>query len=69
MKEVIAIPQEDGPIHIDTSQIPAIEMQLLSATILEAAQRFYEDPENVRRFEEWRAAREKEASNGRKKKR
>lgn len=69
MKEVIAIPQEDGPIHIDTSQIPAIEMQLLSATILEAAQRFYEDPENVRRFEEWRTAREKEASNGRKKKR
>lgn len=64
MKEIIAIPQDDGPIHIDISQIPAMEMQLLSATILEAAQRFYEDPENVRRFEAWRAAREKEASNG-----
>lgn len=64
MKEIIAIPQDDGPIHIDTSQIPAIEMQLLSETILEAAQRFYEDPENVRRFEAWRTAREKEAFNG-----
>lgn len=69
MKEVIAIPQDNSPVRFDISQIPAIEIQLLSATILEAAQRFYEDPENVRRFEEWRTAREKEASNGRKKKR
>lgn len=41
-------------VHIDTSQIPAIEVQILSATVLGAVQRFYEDPENMRRFEEWR---------------
>lgn len=64
MKEIIVIPLDDGPIHIDTSQIPAIEVKILSSTILKAVQVFYEDPENVRRFEEWRAAREKEASNG-----
>lgn len=64
MKKIIAIPQDDGPIHIDTSQIPAVEVQILSATFLDAVQKFYDDPENIRRFEEWRAAREKEASNG-----
>jgi len=51
-------------VHIDTSQIPAIEARILSSTILKAVQAFYEDPENVLRFEAWRAAREKEAHNG-----
>lgn len=40
-------------IHIDTSQIPAVEVQILSATVLKSAQAFYENPENQRRFEEW----------------
>ena len=69
MKEIIAIHQDDGPIRIDTSKIPAVEVQLLSATILKSAQAFYDDPENVRRFNEWLEAREKEASNGAKKER
>lgn len=64
MKEIIAIPQDDGSIRIDTSQIPTVEVQILSATVLKSVQAFYEDPENVRRFEAWRAAREKEAPNG-----
>lgn len=64
MKEIIAIPQDDGPVHIDFSQIPAIEMQLLSATFPDAVQRFYENPDNICRFEEWQRTREKDASNG-----
>lgn len=51
-------------VNIIVKEIPAIELRLLCKAVLEATQRFYEDPENVRRFEEWRAAREKEASNG-----
>ena len=53
MKEIIAIPHDDGPIRIDTSQIPAVEVQILSATVLKSVQAFYENPENQRRFEEW----------------
>ena len=44
----------DTPVRIDTSQIPAVEVQILSATFLDAVQRFYENPDNIRRFEEWR---------------
>ena len=43
----------DTPVRIDTSQIPAVEVQILSATFLDAVQRFYENPDNIRRFEEW----------------
>lgn len=42
-----------NPIRIDTSQIPAVEVQILSATVLKSVQAFYENPENQRRFEEW----------------
>jgi len=44
------------PVRIDTSQIPAVEVRLLCSTVLEAVMRFYEDPDNLRRFEEWRAS-------------
>ena len=44
----------DTPVRIDTSQIPAVEVQILSATFLDAVQRFYENPDNIRRFEAWR---------------
>ena len=44
----------DTPVRIDTSQISAVEVQILSATFLDAVQRFYENPDNIRRFEEWR---------------
>lgn len=43
-----------SPVRIDTTQIPAVEVQVLSATFLDAVQRFYENPENLRRFEAWR---------------
>ena len=40
-------------VKIDVSRIPAIEVKILSRTLLEAVERFYSDPENCRRFEEW----------------
>lgn len=56
-------------IKINVDQIPAIDVKLLSATFLEAVQRFYEDPENLRRFEAWKHHKEMEENNGREKKR
>ncbi len=50
-------------IRIDTSQIPAVDVQNLSRTFLTAIQRFYEDPENVKRFEEWKRARDTTVNN------
>ena len=51
-------------VSIIVKEIPAIELRLLCKAVLEATQRFYEEPENVRRFEEWQAARNKEVLNG-----
>ena len=60
---------DNHPIRIDISQIPAVEVQILSATVLKSVQAFYENPENQHRFEEWMAARNKEVANGTKEKR
>lgn len=57
----------DSPIRIDTSRIPAVEVQILSATFLDAVQRFYENPDNIRRFEEWRNKRNGGKTNDRSK--
>lgn len=52
-------PQEVIPmgsaVKINPNLIPSMEKQLLCATFLEAVIRFYEDPENMRAFERWRA--------------
>ena len=42
-------------VKIQPNLIPGMEKQLLCATFLEAVIRFYEDPENMRSFERWRA--------------
>lgn len=55
----------DQPVHIDVSQIPKVELNILCATFLDAVQRFYEDPENRRRFEEWRSKRNGGTTNDR----
>lgn len=38
---------------IDCEQIPKIQFDILSRTLLSAMERFYSDPENLKRFEEW----------------
>ena len=42
-------------VKINPNLIPSLEKQLLCATFLEAVIRFYENPENMRAFEKWRA--------------
>ena len=42
-------------VKINPNLIPSMEKQLLCATFLEAVIRFYENPENMRAFERWRA--------------
>jgi len=45
-------------VTIDTSLIPALERKLIGGTFYNAMVRFYEDPKNLRRFEEWQKQRE-----------
>lgn len=47
-------------ISIDTTKIPPLERRLLGLTFYEAMQKFYENPENVRRFKEWQKAKKRE---------
>ena len=42
-------------VKINPNLIPGMEKQLLCATFLEAVIRFYENPDNMRAFEKWRA--------------
>ena len=39
-------------------KIPAVELRVLCATVLDSVEQFYRNPENQRRFEQWK--REKE---------
>ena len=47
-----------GKVEIDINQIPPYQMWLLCKSILEACQKFYSDPENVKKYEEWKRAKE-----------
>lgn len=47
-----------SPTEIDPSAIPAAELRNLATTLLEAASRFFENPGNERRFQEWLRRRE-----------
>lgn len=38
---------------IECEQIPKIQLDILSRTLLAAMERFYSNPDNVRRYEEW----------------
>lgn len=51
-------------VKIDLNKVPAAEMRVLCETLLEAAKRFYENPENRRKYEEWLAEKKRmEAQN------
>ncbi len=41
------------PIKIDCMQIPRVQMDSLCRTLLVGIERFYSDPENLRRYEAW----------------
>ena len=44
-------------VEIDTSKIPLLEGRLIGGTFYAAMVRFYENLENVRRFEAWQKER------------
>lgn len=44
--------------RIDLSQVGEANWQNLAVTFLDAMQRFYEDPANLERFEEWQNQRQ-----------
>lgn len=44
------------PPKIDVSQIPEWQKNQLCRTLLDACKRYYSDPENVRKYEEWKAS-------------
>lgn len=56
--EIKAEPQTASK-GVDPKLISVVDMRNLCRATLEAVKRFYEDPENVRRFEEWKARRDK----------
>lgn len=45
---------------INPNLIPRCEMNILCRTLLDAAKRFYSDPVNVERFNEWKQSEEGE---------
>ncbi len=45
-------------VKICPPEIPAVELRVLCATVLDSVEQFYRNPENQRRFEQWK--REKE---------
>lgn len=46
---------------IECEQIPKIQLDILSRTLLAAMERFYSDPDNLKRFEEWLCGEEGQA--------
>lgn len=45
-------------VKICPSKVPAVELRVLCATVLDAVTAFYRDPENQRQFEEWQKSKE-----------
>lgn len=40
-------------VKIDCTQIPRVQMDILCRTLLAGIERFYSEPENLRRYEAW----------------
>ncbi len=47
-------------VAICPSKISAVELRALCATVLDAVEAYFQNPENQRQFEEWKMKREKE---------
>jgi len=44
--------------NLENISIPEFELKQLSRYILKACETFYSDPENIKRYEKWKAERE-----------
>lgn len=47
-------------VKICPSQIPAVDLRVLCATVLDSVTRYYENPDNQRRFNEWKRKKEEQ---------
>lgn len=47
-----------GVPHIDTAQIPPTDSHTLCSSFLSAVQKFYENPDNLMRFNDWKMSRD-----------
>lgn len=47
-------------IKLDLSQMSRMDRYLLSSTLYNAIKKYYENPDNLRRFEEWQKKRGKQ---------
>jgi len=45
---------------INPAAVPVVHQRAIGRYFLDMAKAFYENPENLKRFEEWQAARRKE---------
>lgn len=48
----------DNPVKINIEEIPPIEGRLLGKTFAAFVEKFYENPENLKRFNTWKKQRE-----------
>lgn len=44
---------KNNQIKIDCAKIPPIELKILCKTFVAAIEKFYDDPKNRERFEQW----------------
>lgn len=51
------------PVIVKTNEIPITDVYLLAQTFLSAVNTFYEDPQNVLKFEKWKQQREDSTKN------
>ncbi len=51
-------------VSIKTTEITAVDAQILSAAFLSAVNAYYADPHNVLKFEKWQKQRQKRMKNG-----
>ena len=45
-------------VKICPNKLPAVELRVLCATVLDAVEAFFQDPENQRQFEKWKKEKE-----------
>lgn len=67
MTVIPEMPERSTPVT--PADLPAHVKDNLARALIDAARTFYQDPENVRRFEEWKARKSDEATSSQKKSR
>ena len=51
-------------VKICPTLIPAVDMRVLCATVLDSVEEFYANPENQRRFNQWKREQEEKRNVG-----